>query len=128
MRLMRIVFGTSCLLLLVALVTPANAVPKGKNGESCNVSSETGVKHTIKGKDYKCDKCVYSKCIQQGDQLRCGNETHWSNCEEVASRPGAGTKGNVGGAIKDGVLEPTKPTTMNPKLPKADVPAVKSAP
>lgn len=61
MRSMRIVFGIFCL-LLVASATPADAVPKGKNGESCNVSSETGVKHTIKGKEYKCDKCVYSKC------------------------------------------------------------------
>jgi hypothetical protein len=72
-----------------AIAAPAAAEPKGPNGEACS-SSATGVKHTIKGNDYICDKCVFSKCDTSGGQIsNCQTVTHWSNCV-AATRVGPG--------------------------------------
>jgi hypothetical protein len=41
-------------------MSPASAEPKGPNGEKCD-STETGVKHEIKGVQNTRDKCVFTK-------------------------------------------------------------------
>jgi hypothetical protein len=75
--------------LVLAGTISALAVPKGANGENCNVSSATGVKRTISGKDYVCDKCVYTKCDATGGQIsNCRTVTHYSNCEAAAAKGG----------------------------------------
>ena len=69
-----------------ALLTSAVAEPKGPNGEKCN-SSDTGVKHTINGKNYTCDKCVVLKCSGSGSQINnCTSTTYWTNCSPAAAR------------------------------------------
>jgi hypothetical protein len=67
-----------CCAPFLALSGPGAAEPKGANGETCD-SSETNVKHEIKGTQYVCDKCVYSKCDTTGGQIsNCQVVTHWS--------------------------------------------------
>jgi hypothetical protein len=107
--------------LVLLLSQPALAVPKGKNGESCNISSDTNVDHTINGKNYKCDKCVYSVCSTSGSISNCQNVTHWSNCEEVASNTGGGGKASVGGAATSGgqLAPPEEVAPSKGQLPKA---------
>jgi hypothetical protein len=80
---------------------PSLAMPTGPNGEKCD-SSATGVKHTINGKEYTCDKCVFTRCDTSGGQIsNCRTVTHWSNCVEAAAgRPGAGIKAPSGGLMK----------------------------
>ena len=72
-----------------ALLSYAVAEPRGPNGEACN-SSETGVKHTINGKTYTCDKCVVLKCSSSGSQLsNCTSTTYYTNCSAaLRGRPG----------------------------------------
>jgi len=87
-----------CFLLVVA-ATPAAAVPKGPNGETCSESA-TGVSHDIKGKTYKCDKCVYTKCDTSGGTIsNCQKVTHWSNCVEAARRNPGGVLRAPGGTL-----------------------------
>lgn len=112
---------------MVLFISPALAEPKGKNGESCNVSSSTDVSHKIGDKNYKCDKCVYSKCSTSGTQIsNCQTVTHWSNCTEQASRVIPGTKLRVDKLVisKDKVA-PAKRKV--PRSPNVGAPAIKSA-
>jgi hypothetical protein len=120
----------SSLLLLSAHMAPAAAEPKGEHGEKCD-SSETGVKKTINGKQYTCDKCTYKTgevaCQDQGKQIGCGPvvKTHW-DCKEVASMIPGG-KATVSGAVKSGAqILPDKPP-KKPKLPTVNTPAINSA-
>ncbi|HTN71142.1 MAG TPA: hypothetical protein VMO00_08630 [Methylomirabilota bacterium] len=86
-------------LVLWGVALPASAEPKGPNGEKCD-SSETGVKHDIKGQSYTCDKCVYTKCDSSGKQIsNCQTVTHWSNC--VASIVTPGGKAAVTGQMQN---------------------------
>lgn len=104
----------------------AIAVPKGKNGETCNVSSDTNVSHKIGDKNYKCDKCVYTQCTTSGAQIsNCAEVTHWSNCEEQALRVVPGIPLGLNGGMKsDSKLTPS--SKKKPKLPKVEAPATKS--
>jgi hypothetical protein len=114
-----------CLYLLFS--QSAGAVPKGKNGEACNVSSATNVDHKIGDKNYKCDKCVYTKCSTSGGEVsNCQQITHWSNCVEQASSTTPGGNVGVSGGVKSGG-QMAPPTSPKPKLPKVDVPPAKSA-
>lgn len=59
-----------------SMASPAGAEPKGPNSEKCD-STETGVKHEIKGVQYTCDKCVFTKCDSGGGQINnCQKVTH----------------------------------------------------
>ena len=69
---------------LIAGVGPAFAAPNtSSTGEKC-AESASGVKHTINGKQYTCDKCVFLVCQPSGNQIVCGNKTEWTNCVEAA--------------------------------------------
>jgi hypothetical protein len=117
---------TSCS-LLVLFSQSAGAVPKGKNGETCNVSSATNVDHKIGDKNYKCDKCVYTQCSTSGGEVsNCQQVTHWSNCVEQASSTGPGGKAGVESGVKSGG-QMAPPTSPKPKLPRFEAPAAKSA-
>jgi hypothetical protein len=98
------------------LCSHADAEPKGKNGEACNIESKTGVSHTIAGKAYKCDKCVYSKCDASGGTVsNCQNITYWSNCVAAA---GART-GDLRTPLKSGgVMAPPQDISKSHKLPE----------
>ncbi len=77
---------------MLAIAGPAAAEPAGPKGDKCE-SSETGAKHQINGKNYTCDKCVYSSCNTSGGTVSgCTRTTYWSNCVEAASAitPGGG--------------------------------------
>jgi hypothetical protein len=81
----------------LALAVPALAAPNtSSGGQKCEESS-SNVKHNIKGKDYNCDKCVYSQCDSSGGSIsNCKRVTEWSNCVEAAgSGAGGGGKVNV---------------------------------
>jgi hypothetical protein len=112
-----------CWALVLALSGPVAAEPKGANGETCD-SSETNVKHEIKGKPYTCDKCVYSKCDASGGQIsNCQIVTHWSNCVAAAGSSGAGDKATTNGELSP----PTDTDVKTVKPPKIDAPATKPA-
>jgi hypothetical protein len=82
MRILRICFVCGSFVLVGAL--SASADIKGPNGEKCS-STETNVKHDIKGKHYTCDKCVFSKCDASGKVISsCQIVTHWANCVEAS--------------------------------------------
>jgi hypothetical protein len=96
------------------------AEPKGPNGQKCD-SSETGVKHDIKGKHYTCDKCVVSNCSTSGGQIsNCTKTTYWSNCVAAAfGRPtGLNRAGNSGVMAPPNLSSPTKPWENRPKTNK----------
>jgi hypothetical protein len=77
-----------CFALMLVWTAQTTAEPKGPNGEKCD-SSESGVKHDIKGKTYTCDKCVVLKCNAGGGQIsNCTSTTYWSNCVAAIVRPG----------------------------------------
>jgi hypothetical protein len=105
---------------MLGLSAPAMAVPKGPNGQKCD-SSETNVKHDIKGKHYTCDKCVVSSCSTSGGQIsNCTKTTYWSNCVEAAAsiRPGG-----LDRAVNSGVMAPPK-AGSSPK-PRVNRPGMK---
>lgn len=92
----------SALILVLATVEPASAVPAGPNGETCS-SSATGVKRTIQGKEYTCDKCVFTKCDTSGGEIsNCRTVTHYSNCAAALVKPPLGgiLKAPLGGMRK----------------------------
>lgn len=105
-----------CCTLFLALSGPAAAEPKGANGETCD-SSETNVKHEIKGTQYVCDKCVYSTCDTNGGQIsNCRVVTHWSNCVAAAGTSGAGVKATTNGELSpqtDTEVKAVKPPKVN---------------
>lgn len=77
-----------CCPLILATALPAAAVPKGSGGQTCS-ESESNAKHTIGGKNYTCDKCVYSTCDSSGGTLsNCKKVTEWSNCVAAAGSNG----------------------------------------
>ena len=82
---MRILSGFFvCGSLILAAALSASADIKGPNGEKCD-STETNVKHDIKGKQYTCDKCIFSKCDASGKTIsNCRVVTHWPNCVEAS--------------------------------------------
>jgi hypothetical protein len=86
------------------------------NGETCD-SSETNVKHEIKGTQYVCDKCVYSTCDTNGGQIsNCRVVTHWSNCVAAAGTSGAGVKATTNGELSpqtDTEVKAVKPPKVN---------------
>ena len=104
----------SCALILAAIGS-AVAEPKGPNGEKCD-SSETGVKHTINGKEYTCDKCVYLKCDTSGGSIsNCQRVTNWSNCEAAL---GGATIRPGGGLMAPPAVEGTEePPNQPPRFP-----------
>lgn len=76
-----------CSAIVLACAGPAAAVPAGPNGESCS-SSATGVKRTINGQNYTCDKCVFTKCDTAGNEIKnCRTVTHYSNCVAALGKP-----------------------------------------
>jgi hypothetical protein len=123
-RRLKVPSSVAISLAALMLSNPAGAEPKGKNGEACNVESKTNVDHTINGKKYKCDKCVYSKCDTGGGTVsNCQNITYWSNCVEAASF-GAG---NAGPTVKSGgVMAPPDNRSKSHKLPNMNGPGPKS--
>jgi hypothetical protein len=81
---MRFLTTTVLICSAMILVKPASADITGPKGEKCD-STESGVKHKIKGKEYTCDKCVYSKCEAGGKEINnCSIVTYWSNCVEAS--------------------------------------------
>ncbi|MGH6736495.1 MAG: hypothetical protein ACRECX_10515 [Methyloceanibacter sp.] len=99
---MRLQIGVLAMwLATVTLASSALAVPAGPNGETCS-SSATGVKRTIQGKEYSCDKCVFTKCDTSGGEIsNCRTVTHYSNCVAALVKP------PLGGILKapSGVLK-----------------------
>ncbi len=81
-----------CCLFAVASSLPAAAAPKtSSTGAKCDESA-SNVKHQIKGKDYTCDKCVYSKCDTAGGSIsNCQRVTEYTNCVAAARTGPAGT-------------------------------------
>jgi hypothetical protein len=77
MRNTAVIFALAFLSL--ASTSPSLALPKGPRGESCNVSSQTGVRHTIHNQTYICDKCVFKRCAGTR-KTDCHIVTHYSNC------------------------------------------------
>ena len=102
-------------LAVLSVAFHAAAVPKGANGETCS-SSETGVKHDIKGKTYTCDKCVYNKCDGSGKEIKCTKVTHWSNCVASVVKPGGRVMAPVG-SLQNAPITPAPPKTSTPKAP-----------
>jgi len=91
MRMIKILLACG----LIACICPAFAAPNtSSTGQKCEESA-SNVKHTIKGKDYNCDKCVYSQCDSSGGSIsNCKRVTEWTNCVEAAGS-GAGGPGKV---------------------------------
>jgi len=102
-------------LAVSSLALNAAAEPKGANGETCS-SSQTGVKHDIKGKTYTCDKCVYNKCDSSGKEIKCTTVTHWSNCTAAIVKPGGRVLAPVG-PLQSAPITPAPPKTSTPKAP-----------
>jgi len=105
----QILMGLTLWLAVFGVALRAAAEPKGPNGEKCD-SSETGVKHDIKGQTYTCDKCVYTKCDTSGGQIsNCQTVTHYSNCVAAMVKPG-------GSVVPVGPLQnvPVNPPTRKP--------------
>jgi len=103
-------------LAISGMALPAKAEPKGPNGEKCS-SSETGVKHDIKGVTYTCDKCVYSKCDTSGGQIsNCQQVTYWSNCVAASVSTPFGPA-RAGGVLQNAPVNPGAPSTTAPKAP-----------
>jgi len=104
-----------CCPLVFAVALPAAALPRGPNGETC-ASSETNVRHEIRGQSYSCDRCEYLKCNTSGTHIdNCQRVTHFSNCVAAqATRPTSPKipKGNVGG--RDPANNPA--TSVPPKI------------
>lgn len=96
-------------LAVLSVAFHAAAVPKGANGETC-LSSETGVKHDIKGKTHTCDKCVYNKCDGSGKEIKCTKVTHWSNCVASIVKPGGTVMAPVG-SLQNAPITPAPPKT-----------------
>jgi len=110
--------GLVCCLLMLGLSAPAAAEPKGPSGQKCD-SSETGVKHDIKGKHYTCDKCVVSSCGTSGGQIsNCTKTTYWSNCTEAAAtRPMDGIRAPTSGVMAAPENHtPAKPQMSHPGM------------
>jgi hypothetical protein len=82
-----------CFSLVLATARPAAAeIKTAPSGQACD-STDTGVPHDKDGKHYLCDTCVVNKeCLPQGEKINCGKVTHWSNCEEQATRTPGGPK------------------------------------
>jgi hypothetical protein len=107
---------------MLGLSAPAMAEPKGPSGQKCD-SSETNVKHDIKGKHYTCDKCVVSSCSTSGGQIsNCTKTTYWSNCVEAAAsghNTGIDRVKNIGVmAPPKATKSPIKPQVNHPKMNK----------
>jgi hypothetical protein len=67
-----------------ALAAPNNS----STGQKCEESA-SGVSHTIGGKNYTCDKCVFSQCSTTGNSIsNCVRKTEWTNCVEAAGSGG----------------------------------------
>jgi len=110
-------FFMACALALVVsgLALHAGAEPKGPNGEKCD-SSETGVKHDIKGKTYTCDTCVINKCDTSGGQIsNCQKTTYYSNCVAAIVKPGGSAV--TGGILQNAPVNQLPPKTSTPKAP-----------
>lgn len=114
-----IIFAIFSGALVLTLPSPVTAEPKGPKGETCD-SSETNVKHEIQGKQYTCDKCVFTKCDTNNGQIsNCQTVTHWSNCVAAAASSGHGDK-----ATSNGELSPQTDTAVKKiKPPKVNAPA-----
>jgi hypothetical protein len=111
-----------CAGLILSLLEYAVAEPKGPSGEKCD-SSETNVKHAINGKQYTCDKCVFTKCDSSGSTIsNCQTVTHWSNCVAAAGSSGAGDKATTNGEM----APPTDTSVKKIKPPMVNAPAAKS--
>lgn len=110
----------ACLLAFALVPTAALAEIKGPNGQACN-SSESNVKHDIKGKSYSCDKCVILSCSAGGDQLEnCTSTTHWSNCVAAFVKPGgAGQVQTEAGQSLAPIAEPPERGLAAPVEPQA---------
>jgi len=94
----------------------AGAEPKGPNGEKCD-SSQTGVKHDIKGVSYTCDMCVFTKCDTSGGQVsNCQKVTHYSNCVAASISTPYGPA-RAGGVFQNAPITPAPPKTSIPKAP-----------
>jgi len=79
-----------CGTLVLAVALPAAAEPKGSGGQTCDESA-TGVSHKINGKNYTCDKCVYSQCDTSGGSIsNCKRVTEYTNCVAAAGSSGVG--------------------------------------
>ena len=79
-----------CGTLVLAVALPAAAEPKGSGGQTCDESA-TGVSHKINGKNYTCDKCVYSQCDSSGGSIsNCKRVTEYTNCVAAAGSSGVG--------------------------------------
>ena len=109
-----------CAGLITSVLDYAVAEPKGPNGQKCD-SSETNVKHTISGKQYTCDKCVYTTCDSSGSTIsNCRTVTNWTNCVAAADSSAPGGKATTN--------EMAPPTDTNVKKPPmVNAPAAKSA-
>ena len=102
-------------LAVLSVAFHAAAVPKGANGETCS-SSETGVKHDIKGQTHTCDKCVYNKCDGSGKYIKCTTVTHWSNCTASIVKPGGKVMVPVG-PLQNAPVNNPPPKTSTPRAP-----------
>jgi hypothetical protein len=107
-----------CCPLMLAMTLTATAEIKGTGGQTCE-TSESNVKHTIAGKNYTCDKCVYSTCDSAGGTLtNCKRVTEWSNCVAAAG-------GNTGGVDRTKVDRISVPISPPPKGPQQVAPPKK---
>lgn len=97
---------------------PAAAEPKGPNGEKCD-SSQTGVKHDIKGVSYTCDMCTFTKCDASGGQIsNCQKVTHYSNCVAASISTPYGPA-RTGGVYQNQNVLPANPAPPKTAAPKA---------
>jgi len=106
--------------IFTSVLDYAVAEPKGPNGQKCD-SSETNVKHTINGKQYTCDRCVYTTCDSSGSTIsNCRTVTNWTNCVAAADSSAPGGK-----ATTNEMAPPTGTSVKKP--PMVNAPAAKSA-
>jgi len=70
------------LLVISALTLISTALARAE--DKCQ-STEHGVPHSIKGKDYVCDKCVVLSCDTSGPKIgQCARTTKYTDCVEAA--------------------------------------------
>ena len=68
------------LLVVNSLIVASTAMARAE--DKCE-STEHNVKHSIKGTDYVCDKCVVLSCDASGSNIgKCTRTTKYTNCVE----------------------------------------------
>jgi hypothetical protein len=73
------------LLIVSSLVLAFTATASDQ--DKCE-SREHNVAHSIKGKDYVCDKCVVLSCESSGKTIgKCTRTTKYTECVEAAPKP-----------------------------------------